>query len=169
MSQADNQTREIDGHTYTVHHLDPDRALSIACELEHLLLPAVGEILAVDKDGEDGIARKAVAAALQRFVSQADEARVKKVVSTMMRVTTCNGVGQLGDAWKLHFHGRFWSMLKVTAFAVEVNFFDFFADSAGTRTSLTGLLKDLLAGAFASPPSRSGGSGDSSPKATPPA
>lgn len=165
MSQSATKTREIDGHRYTVHFLDPDTAIEIACDLEHLVMPAISEMLTVDKDAADASAtRKAVAAALQRFVAQSDKQRIQKLVHTMMQVTSCDGVGLLGqgNAWKVHFHGRFWPMMRVVVFALEVNFFDFFGDLAGTLSSGTGPWAEILKGAFASPPAPAGTSGASS-------
>ncbi|HKI86166.1 MAG TPA: hypothetical protein VKA53_05435 [Thermoanaerobaculia bacterium] len=164
MSQSETKTREIDGFAYTVHFLDPDRAIDMACELEQLIMPALSEMITVEKDGDTSVLRKAVASAVQRFVLSSDRDRVRKLVHTMMQVTTCDGVGRLGEgeAWKAHFLGRFWSMIRVTVFAVEVNFFDFFGDSGDTLSSVIAQLKEILKGAFDSPPAPAGTSTASS-------
>lgn len=159
MSQSNETTREIDGHTYTVYMLDPDTAIDMAADLQKWLLPALGELAGLASDERDGLVQQALAGAIRQFTSGADAATVKRLVRTMMRVTVCQGVGKLGDgdAWKAHFHGKFWTMLKVTAFAVEVNFLDFFGGAAGIRTWVTGHLKDLRAGdPSVSPPAPAG-------------
>ena len=137
--------REIDGHHYTVYMLDPDTSIDVAADLEKWILPALGELAGLASDDADASIQQALAGAIRQFVAGSDKVTIKQLIRTMMRVTVCEGVGRLseGDVWKAHFHGRFWPMLKVTAFAVEVNFMDFFGGLAGIRTWVAGQMKDL--------------------------
>jgi len=144
--------------------LDPDTAIDIAADLQKWILPALGELAGLASDEADGIVQQAIAGAIRQFVSGADKATIKRIIHTMLRVVVCDGVGKLsdGDAWKAHFHGRYWQMLRVTAFAVEVNFLDFFGGLAGIRTWVTGQLANLRPGSSVSQPGAAGTSSGSS-------
>lgn len=163
-AQVPFQERTLDGHTYTAHYLDPDTALEMACELEHLILPALGQLatVAVDPDRISDAITQAVA----KLVAATEPPRVQKLVRTMMSVVTCQGVGSLKTAYQAHFIGKFWTLIQVVAFAVEVNFLDFFDGLAGIRTWVAGRIEELEKignlGDSGSPPNADGTSGASS-------
>lgn len=167
MTQDNPRTREIDGRTYSVLMLDPDRAIDVATDLQRWLLPAVSELLTVDstEDDDDPKLAAAIASGIRAFVAGSDKDTTRRLIETMMTVTTCKDVGRLGGkekVWRVHFQGRFWTMIKVTAFAVEANFSDFFEGLAGTRISVIGQAMGLGKGPSGSHETSDGGSGASS-------
>lgn len=164
MSQSATKTRVIDGTTYEVGMLNPDVALDLMGDVLRLLGPAVGPMLGAGKDDSDARIAEVAGTALVALGSAADKALVRNIVATLMRVTVAQGVGKLEDNGlrQLHFHGRVFTMLKVVAFAVEVNYADFFDGMANTLTSAAGRVAALREAAFGSPPVPAGISGASS-------
>ncbi len=165
MSQTTSHEREIDSVRYTVHYLDPETAITIFAELEQLLLPALGQVAGVvleDGAESDALVQGSIAAALRELAAAGDAARLKRIVAAMMRVTTAAGVGVLGgnDAlWRVHFQGKFFTMVKVTAFALEVQYRDFFGGIGSIRTWVRSHLPAKEAAPSGSPPAPVGGPG----------
>jgi hypothetical protein len=143
--------------------MDPDTAIDVSVDLQKWFLPAVGELAGLAGEEGDSVLQSSIAGAVRAFVAGADKTTIKRTIKTMMRFTTCEGVGKLsnGDAWKTHFHGRYWAMMRVVAFAVEVNFTDFFGGLAGIRTWVIGQLAEQEKADSQSPPAYAGTSSDS--------
>jgi len=133
------QSREIDGFTYQVNQLPARKGLELLTEVATVagpLVAAMGDkglsgLLDSEADGGAflGVA-KAIAGSL-------DSKRVLGITDTLAGVTYLEGKALTGNALDAHFMGRVFSMLKWLAFALEVQFGDFFNAATGNSESET--------------------------------
>lgn len=149
MSQLDAETKEIDGHTYKVLMLDPLVATDLLADIGQVLAPtlgALGGILAKEKgdtlskvlDGFepedntniDSAVEKAVVGFFQRF----DKAKQREFISILAKVTMVvmpdGKEPRLQDVFQIHFRGRVMSLYKWFAFALKVQYQDFFSGTS---------------------------------------
>jgi len=149
---VENNTREIDGMTAEVFLLPPTHALKVLTRLTKIvgepLGLAAGALLgdkpaeprgdaeappasALQKDIPDAVIGKVLAA----FTDRLDEAVVLdtlKLVMASVHIKTAEDAGTRTLNIDQDFRGRTLTMLKVFAFALEVNFSDFFAGAGGS-------------------------------------
>lgn len=141
---AENSTREIDGLKVEVFLLPPKQALKVLTRLSKIvgepLGLAAGALLGGQKGAETeavplsarevqvDVLGKAVAALTDRL----DEQVVLDTVETLLgsvHVKTADDNGTRPVRMEHDFKGKTLTMLKVVAFALEVNFSDFFGAS----------------------------------------
>jgi hypothetical protein len=125
--------RRIDGHTYRVMMIGAKRSLRMLAQLGKMLAPALA------KAAEGGSLKSIMGADLsqidlsgmaQMLVDRLDEDALVRIVEDLAAVTTFSDHGKdwpnLGAAYDIHFAGRLASLAKWLAFALEVQFGDFF-------------------------------------------
>ncbi len=148
MSQTDAKSRTIDGHTYKVMMLDPLVASDVLIDIGKVLAPALGAIggfalgdkdaVAKLLDGEDGAegekeSESRLSPAFERavigLVDRLDKAKLREIVDLLAKVSFLvgsEGEAQLRTVFPVHFRGRLKTMYRWLAFALEVQFADFF-------------------------------------------
>lgn len=157
MSQKTEHSRTIDGKTYVVLMLPPLEAHDVLMDLTKTVLPSFGNLLASfvgspAGGGEEpgGAAssfwdlieqvsdREQMAEAFHALARSLDKEQVRALMRRMAELTRVQmGERQptLSDVFDAHFQGRIMSMYRWLAYALEVNFGDFF----GSLASDTGL------------------------------
>ncbi len=159
------ETREIDGFEVTVQQLPGRRGM----RLFHRLMAAVGPALgaaaaklgagssALDADIDLGEATRVL---FDRLTWAETEAIQKELLETA-QVTINGNVGLLLPVVDEILAGRVSTLLKITAFAIEINFRDLFQ----MASSAQGLLAKLRPSTSPKTSSASGPAGDSSSSA----
>jgi hypothetical protein len=145
MSQMDGKAREIEGHTYRVRMLDPMVASDLLVDIGKVIAPALGAIGGFALGEKDGVSKllegdgngsgeTVVGSAFERgvvgFVDRLEKQKLREIVETMARATALVvGPQEEPELWPLfnaHFGGRLVAMYKWLAFALEVQYADFF-------------------------------------------
>jgi hypothetical protein len=167
MSQLDAETKEIDGHTYKVMMLDPLVATDLLADIGQILAPtlgAIGGVLAKEKgdtlnkmfDGFeadddtniDAAIEKAVVGFFQRF----DKAKQRELIQTLAKVTVVvmpdGKEPRLQDTFQIHFRGRLKALYQWLAFALKVQFQDFFS---GTDIGISRVVQKVAQATSSSP------------------
>lgn len=147
MSQLDGQTKTIGAHTYKVLPLDPMIASDMAWDVANTLSPllaAVGGKLATEKgdslgkllDGveEDGSGED-FSAAFERAVlgfftkfSKQKQREFIQVLSTVSYLCEGDKAPRLDSIYAVHFRGKVLAQYQWLAFALRVQFADFFSE-----------------------------------------
>jgi hypothetical protein len=130
-----SSTRTIDGHTYEVWPLPAWTALELFHSLTKALAPAVAGVAATE--GPGGMA--ALSSSLERVLVQLpapELTRISKQLLSGARVIVNGSSAEVNAISDVHFQGRVLSLLKVVAFAIEVNFPDFFGAFRGVASRL---------------------------------
>lgn len=146
MSQLDAETKEIDGHTYKVLMLDPLVATDLLADIGQVLAPslgALGGILAKEKgdtlskvfDGFepeeqtniDSAVEKAVVGFFQKFTKEKQRELIGVLAKVTVIVMPDGKEPRLQDVMQIHFRGRLKTLYKWLAFALKVQFQDFFS------------------------------------------
>lgn len=147
--------RDIGGYNYHVSCIDPESAFDIFVDLVQVVAPGVAtavgglqdvfEALARARSGDSDqstvgailLASDDVRAGLRALVAGLDKTKMRAAMKTFSQVTTVrDGDGKaskLADVWTAHFTGRFAAQLEWFAFAIEVNYLDFFNMLAGKQ------------------------------------
>jgi len=156
MTQQDSVSETIDGETYRVRHIDPLTAMDITVDLGKLFAPvfaAIGGTIIASPDskkqlnslldgetsGGDGNS-EAIERSILGLFSNLSKDQVRFLIDTMTPVTEVKkGTNwpELGPIFPIHFRGKPASLLKWLAFAMRVNFKDFFS-SMGAVISRAG-------------------------------
>jgi hypothetical protein len=123
------ETRDIGGLTFAVSQLPARRALEMFGRLGKALGPAAFEAMArgasVDPDSNALDLAVSIAPALGSIFSRLPEGELTAITEALLEPATCNGVA-IKPQLDLLFQGKILLLLKVLAFAVEVNYRDFF-------------------------------------------
>lgn len=147
MSQTDVVEKEIDGFVYKVMMLDPLVATDLLTDIGDILAPALGALggAAVKSKGGDAIKNLldgddegtnsgmdvAFEKAVLGFFKQYSKAKQREFISLLSKVTVVETEPgkepQLQHIFSQHFRGRIKSLYKWLAFALSVQFQDFFS------------------------------------------
>ena len=127
-------TREIDGTTYTIKQVDPMTAVA---DVGRLLAKALGPAFAKAAAGVLASVGEAAGLLFERL--SADE--IRTLVTKLLRGEGCTALWEgktlpLDGLFDHLFEGKPFSVVKLLAFAIEVNYQDF---SDGLRTLLAGM------------------------------
>lgn len=161
MSQVDHEVREIDGYTYKVLMLDPLLATDLLTDLCQLLAPALGalggvmvkekgDILQKALDGFEADDKTNIDTAFERavlgFFGRLDKAKQREWIGMLAKVTMLvlpdGKEPMLGPVFTKHFQGRIFAMYKWMAFALKVQFRDFFS---GTDLGIGQIVQKAMA------------------------
>jgi len=130
-----SQTRTIDGHVYEVYALPAWTAVEVFHALTKALAPAVAGVAAAE--GPGGVA--ALSTSLERVIAQLpapELVRLSKQLLAGARVVVNGASAEVVAISDVHFQSRVLTLFKVVAFAVEVNFPDFFGAFRGVAGRL---------------------------------
>lgn len=125
MSQLDAHRKRIDGVEYEVRMLPATRATKLLVKLGKMLGPAFAAIAR----GEGGIDREIdgalFAGAVSALFASADPDEVDAILKELAEVTLADGKG-LRPIYDIHFAGKIGRLMKWAAFALQVQYEDFF-------------------------------------------
>ena len=125
MSQLDAKRKTIDGVEYEVRMLSATRATKLLVKLGKMLGPAFVEIA----KGEGGLDREIdgalFAGAVSALFASADPDEVDAILKELAEVTLADGKG-LRPIYDIHFAGKIGRLMKWAAFALQVQYEDFF-------------------------------------------
>lgn len=148
------QSRLIDGVTYTLTPLPAWHALEVLQGLLKVAGPLIGGAAA---GGDAGA--KSFGAAFQ--TNPAEVAALLRRLLEPAQYAGARGPEPLLPVFDVHFQGRLLSMFKLAAFAVEVNFGDFFAElrrrAPAALSKIEGAIANWGGGQSASPNAGSSG------------
>lgn len=161
MSQVDFETKEIDGHTYKVYMMDPLLATDLLTDLCQLLAPALGalggvlvkekgDVLQKALDGFEESDKTNIDVAFERavlgFFGRLDKTKQREWIDMLAKVSvliTSEGKEPgLSTVLRKHFQGRVFAMYKWLAFALKVQFRDFFS---GTDLGIGQIVQKAMA------------------------
>ena len=130
MSQLDAKKQMIDGVEYEVRMLSATRGTKLLVKLGRMLGPAFAELAR----GEGGIDREIDGALFAGTVSalfaSADPDEVDAILKELAEVTLADGKG-LRPIYDIHFALKIGRLMKWAAFALQVQYEDFFGALAG--------------------------------------
>lgn len=163
----EQKTKSIDGITYRVSQVGGKRALKMFTTLAKMLAPALAKAAESMPTGgfkslsTVDLSSLNIGTAVEALVDRLDEPKITEIIDTLAGVTECNDGGdkwpQLSGVFDIHFAGKMSSLFKWLAFALEVQFGDFF-DAFGSLAQKVGSPKSA-GQASASPSISSGQSG----------
>lgn len=144
MARQQVRSPEIDGFRYVVTQLDARTGRRLAFDLASSVLPAMAELMSALPDAKPdketlakAIGNQGAVSAVQRLVAALPPSRLDEITELMAESTAVHGPGY-GDAgaplsrqFEDHFAGRYKAMLQWLAFALRVNFADFFGGTGG--------------------------------------
>jgi hypothetical protein len=161
MSQVDYEVKEIDGYTYKVLMLDPLLATDLLTDLCQLLAPALGalggvlvkergDVLQKALDGFDADEKTNIDVAFERavlgFFGRLDKAKQREWIAMLTKVTMLvlpdGKEPMLSPIFLKHFQGRVFAMYKWLAFALKVQYRDFFS---GTDLGIGQIVQKAMA------------------------
>lgn len=128
------QTREINGHTYTVQMLDGSDSWKLLLKLTKMLGPSLGKLVGsgsinaiMDMDiGKSGI----VAEAIDAFVTNVSEKELGEVIEKFKKNTLVDNK-PLAPVFELHFQGDAITIMKWLVFALQAQY-EGFSDALGS-------------------------------------
>ena len=160
MSQTDLQTRTIDGVKYGVYMLPPKLARKILVRIFQVLGPSAGE--AFKREEQEILA--AIGPILATLADRLNDDDLDWMMGELAKVSTVElepgKAPSLGQIFDNHFRGRIGRMFKWFAFAVEVQYADFWSGSESGLSGLFSMAKAAMASP--SPSTSTGSSGDQS-------
>lgn len=125
-----NQTREINGVTYEIQQLPARRAMKLLARLGKLVAPLVAVAQGAAKSGgvlklDAGLLTSAVGGLFDALPPEDVEPLMAELFASAV-ILDGNARVPLWPVFDLRMQGRTFDVLKLAAFAVEVNFGDFF-------------------------------------------
>ncbi len=146
---------------YTVYPLDPLTAIDLSVDIGKTLGPAFGALFGGAGGIEEVVERKVdFGAGAALLFQHLDKATLRAAMKTLAKVTHAGGV-PLDPIFAAHFHGKLGVMMRWFAFALKVQFADFF-EGWGGGAGLAGILASLQS---RSPSTSTGLSGNQSSEA----
>jgi len=143
------KSEPIDGFTYEVTQLGAVEGRRMLVRISKIVLPTLGALI---KDADFGrlsdlnIADIDIDSAAKALVEAVDADSVDKIIESMSGITEIWGPGfgaagaPMAHHFDDHFAGRYAAMLRWLAFALKVNFSDFF-DGKGSVAKLAASLR----------------------------
>lgn len=133
------QTKDIDGHMYTVQMLGGTESWKMLLKLSKMLGPSLGKIVGGVKNldslmdmeiGGGGF----IAEAIESFVSNVDEPAATSIIEKLKDVSQVNGK-PLRGIFELHFQGDGVGIIKWLVFALQAQYGNF-SDALGNVSQL---------------------------------
>jgi hypothetical protein len=124
----ETKSKEIGKHTYSVTPLTAKKAYKLLTKILKIVGPGVGTI--VDGRSADGLVGQLIGQITERL----DETAVEQIVDMLIAQTTVRMDGRdvpVEKIFDVHFVGKMSELMRVLAFALEVQYGDFFADLGG--------------------------------------
>jgi len=129
--QLETKSKKIGQYDYRVTQLDALSGRKLFIRLAKIAGPALGEF-----DTKD--AQKSIAAVLGKIAASLSDEDMDAFCDVLAKTTEVAGgeynqrSPQLADVFALHFAGKYLEMFQWLAFALEVNFGDFFSRALGS-------------------------------------
>lgn len=129
---TETKFKEIDGHKYACMMMPATKSQRIFIELTQLMgHPAVAMISNAFQPKEKGAelhVEELMATGVRVMLSELDPDTSDRIIKTVFDGVKLEGVGNLDEpaTFDAHFRGRVMSIYKVFAWAMEVNYQDFF-------------------------------------------
>lgn len=117
--------REIDGTVWAVNEFSATEGLGILSRLTKLCGGPISRALGSLSGGgilDATVDFSILGEALSDLCGRLDEAEVVSLVKRLLASTVVDGDPAGGSKFDLIFQGRYWTMFKVMAFVVEVNY-----------------------------------------------
>lgn len=130
MTQIDTHSTVIEGDTYEVYMLDPDTAMDLLVELAKVAGPAITGLVGMATDKglssvlEADTSDPGVADAVAGFFGKLDAALLRRLTSTLAKMTHVNGK-PLSGIYAMHFRGRLGLLFQWLGFALKAQYSDF--------------------------------------------
>jgi hypothetical protein len=118
-----SQSKEIDEHNYLVRPLGAFPAQRLLVRIGKIVAPMAGGFKGLDSEMDLG-------PAISRFFEAATPDEVEGIIKELAKNTEVDGKA-LSPVFDIHFRGKLLSMYKWAAFALEVNYSDFFGGLGG--------------------------------------
>lgn len=147
------ETRTIDGTAFTVRMLTADVGLDVGYDLAQALGPAIGKL-------DQGDVGEAAAMLFARLPKE----DFKRLVHTLVDSADADGK-PVREVFNHVFMGKPMTLMKVFAFALELNFSSFFAGLGGAKGLLAKAMARAASGSMF--PNTSAGGGSSGGSSTP--
>lgn len=134
-------TKVLGGQTYEVHYLAPEQALVDLAELAKMIAPGagaaieVGDVIEGIQDGTDELAKLGLARAAAQLAGGLNTPELLAITRRLAAVTLVDGV-KLDTIFAVHFQGKILTLIKWLAFALSVQYADFFEGSEGLASLL---------------------------------
>lgn len=120
MSQLDGETKDIDGHKYTVYMLPPMTSHELLVDVSKMIGPALGPLIDGAQQQSDGLNYRALFdRAAQALFSGLDKAVLRALIDKMSEVSHVDGK-PLKPIFDGHFRGRLDWLYAWLAFAMKV-------------------------------------------------
>lgn len=129
------KSRVIDGRTFEVEQLGAMAGIKMLRRLTAALGPALAKLVGDAKGGGAVLDRSVseLAGAVEALVDRLPEAELESLIKALLQGATIDGKPLLA-VMELELAGQTLTILQVVAFAIEVNFGDFFA-ALGARSA----------------------------------
>ena len=148
MSQVDGTTETIDGFQYTVMMLAPEDSIDLLVDIAKVIGPSLGKAADAAGDGDDQkglnafldqeINKEFFSGIVRTMTDRLDKQAVRRAMKMLSEKTfvTIDKDGKtikakLNTVFAAHFLGRPLSILKWFAFALKVNYGNFFGALGG--------------------------------------
>lgn len=129
----ETQTKTIDGHKFTVTQLPAMRGLRMFRRLGSAVAPAIARAVESAKAGGD-LELASAASAVDLLFSKLTEDELEAITRELLSQSTMDDMALFPSQFDLKLSGRIETVLKLLAFAVEVNYRGFFDALRGVLT-----------------------------------
>lgn len=130
MAQDHSQSKTIGEHLYTVRMLPARRATRMLSKLSRMLGPALGQLAEGRKISElldTKVEGQGFSRAVAALFAHVDENAVDEILMDLAEVSSVEGLGPLKPIYDAHFMGKQGALMSWAAFALGVQYADFFA------------------------------------------
>lgn len=118
-----SKSKEIDEHTYTVSPLGAFPAQRLLVRIGKIIAPLAGGFKGLDQEMDLG-------PAIGRLFEVATPDEIEFIIKELAKNSQVDGK-LLSTVFDIHFRGKLLTMYKWAAFALEVNYSDFFGGLGG--------------------------------------
>lgn len=144
MSQITGKTEKIGDHKYTVHMLSPMVALDLLMDLGSMVGPSLGALVDAVAKGKQGgkvglemlldadLSADFFSRAAGELFAHVDKGKVHVVVETLRKISEIDGK-PLDPVFEAHFTGRLGELMRWLAFALRVQYSDFWTALADAK------------------------------------
>ena len=120
-----SESRQFDDLVVTVQQLPAMRGVLLSRKLARIAAPAIGALKSVSLDADVSV----LGDALVQVLEQLSEKDLEELIKTLLETATVEVDGKIAPlrpVFDMVFAGKVLTVFKVLAFAIEVNFLDFF-------------------------------------------